>query len=337
MALFLGGMLLHGVAPGPDMIAKKLDLTYMMVWAIVLANVIGGLVAFALAGQLARVVFVRAAILVPIISSVVVIGGVQSSRQWEDLLFLLLVGAIGWVMKHARWSRAPMFLAFILTPLIERYFHISTNLHGAQWAAKPAVAVMLAITALFLLGVAAGHVRKSLRRRVRGSRRFQPTWNLDVAFTLSVLLAAGAGYWSSVTWPYDARLLPQVTCAFTGVTAAAVLFMAWWVPVEPPRAQPAGADDDMHYDLVTDFGGLTPREIVLRALKYLGLLVVFGLLGWMIGILAALPVYILAAMRQQGESWRMSLSVALGTGVVVYVLFRRVLDLAWPPALWPLL
>jgi hypothetical protein len=113
--------------------------------------------------------------------------------------------------------------------------------------------------------------------------------------------------------------------------------MAWWVPVEPSPAAQAGADDDMHYDLVTDFGGLSPREIVLRALKYLALLVAFGLLSWMIGILAALPAYILAAMRQQGESWRMSLAVAVGTGVVVYVLFRRVLDLAWPPALWPLL
>ncbi|MDP1647479.1 MAG: tripartite tricarboxylate transporter permease [Rubrivivax sp.] len=236
MALFLGGMLLHGVAPGPDMLTKHLDMTYLMVWAIVLANIIGGALAYMMAGQLARVVFVRAAILVPMISAVVVVGAVQSSRQWADLLFLLLVGALGWVMKRARWARAPMFLAFILTPLVERYYHISVNLHGAQWATKPAVAVMLALTVLFLLGVALVRIRKTVRRGAAGPRRLRPVWNIDSGFALAVLAAA--------------------------------LASAWWVPVAPPTAT---QHEGMHYDLETDFGGLSKRDIGLRALKYLAL------------------------------------------------------------------
>lgn len=333
MALFLGGMLLHGVAPGPDMLTKKLDLTYLMVWAIVLANIVGGLVAFALAGQLARVVFVRAALLVPLISAVVVVGAVQSSRQWLDLLFLLAVGALGWVMKHARWSRAPMFLAFILTPIVERYFHISTNLHGAAWATKPAVAVMLALTVLFLVGVVGARLRKRLRAPSAGPRRFAPVMDLDAGLALAVIAAALGGLWIATGWPRDAAMLPQVACAFAAATAAVTLLRGWWRPIEPPK-QPLG--DELHFDLETDYAGLTRAQIGLRALKYLALLCGFGLLAWAIGLVAALPVYVLAATRAAGERWRASLLMAVAAGVVAEGLFNRVLQLAWPPALWPL-
>lgn len=332
MALFLGGMLLHGVAPGPDMLTKKLDLSYLMVGAIVMANIVGGVVAFALAGQLARVVFVRAALLVPLISAVVVVGGVQSSRQWLDLVFLLAVGALGWVMKHARWSRAPMFLAFILTPIVERYFHISVNLHGAAWAAKPAVAVMLAITVLFLLGVVGARLRKRMKAPSAGARRFAPVLDLDAGLSLVVLAAALGGLWASTAWSRDAALLPQVACAFAAATALVTLLRGWWRPVAPPP----GTDDELHFDLETDFGDFSRAQIARRALKYLVLLCGFGGLAWVIGVVAALPVYVLLATRLAGERWALSLAMALGMGAVVELLFNRVLQLAWPPALWPL-
>lgn len=333
MALFLGGMLLHGVAPGPDMLTKHLDMTYLMVWAIVLANIIGGVLAYMMAGQLARVVFVRGAILVPMISAVVVVGAVQSSRQWADLLFLLLVGALGWVMKRARWARAPMFLAFILTPLVERCYHISVNLHGAQWATKPAVAVMLALTVLFLLGVALVRIRKTVRRGSAGPRHLRPVWNIDSGFALAVLAAALAGYATSRGWPRDASLLPRVACGFAALMAAAALVSAWWVPVAQPTAT---QHEGMHHDLETDFGGLSRRDIGLRALKYLGLLTGFGALAWVSGLMAALPVYVLLATRAVGERWPLSLVLAVGTCGVIELHFNRVLQLAWPPALWPL-
>lgn len=335
MALFLGGMLLHGVAPGPDMLAKNLDLTYLMIWTIVLANVIGGAVAFGMAGTLARVVFVRAAILVPIISAVLVVGAVQSTRQWEDLLFLLLVGVLGWVMKRARWSRAPMFLAFILAPLLERYFHISTNLHGWQWMLKPAVIVMLAITAVFLIGVAISRVRKMSRESDQvGPRHFRLVWNLDVGFALFVLLCAVGGFLLSTAWPVDARMLPQITVVFAGLMALGAMWTAWWIPVDAARAAAAG--NDVHYDLETDFGGMTLGTIAAKALHYIALLTGFGLLAWIIGVVAALPIYLLVYLLLQREKWWVALVIAVAGGLVAELLFNRLLSLAWPPALWPI-
>lgn len=333
MALFLGGMLLHGVAPGPDMLTKNLDLTYLMIWTIVLANVVGGAVAFMMAGTLAKVVFVRAAILVPVISSVLVVGAVQSTRQWEDLLFLVLVGVLGWVMKRARWSRAPMFLAFILAPLLERYFHISTNLHGWQWMLKPAVAVMLAITVVFLIGVAVTRVRKMVKRRTQGPSHFKPVWNLDVGFAAFVLLLAIGGHVLSMDWPADARMLPQIATAFTGLMALGALWTAWWVPMKP--AESGAVDEDVHFDLETDFGGMTLGQIAAKAMHYIGMLAAFGLLAWVIGVVAALPVYLLVYLLLQREKWWVALLIAAVGGLMAELVFNRLLSLAWPPALWP--
>ena len=41
MAVFLGGMILIGMEPGPSMVGNQLDVTYAIIWSLALANVIG--------------------------------------------------------------------------------------------------------------------------------------------------------------------------------------------------------------------------------------------------------------------------------------------------------
>jgi hypothetical protein len=41
MAVFLGGMVLLGIQPGPSMVGSNLNLTYQIVWSLALANVLG--------------------------------------------------------------------------------------------------------------------------------------------------------------------------------------------------------------------------------------------------------------------------------------------------------
>src|ERR671925_535115 len=54
MAILLGGFVLLGLVPGPDMLSKHLNVTYSMVWTIVLANIVTGVVCFVFLDQLAR-------------------------------------------------------------------------------------------------------------------------------------------------------------------------------------------------------------------------------------------------------------------------------------------
>ena len=41
MALVLAAFVIHGMTPGPEMLKSHLDLTYMLVWGLVVANIVG--------------------------------------------------------------------------------------------------------------------------------------------------------------------------------------------------------------------------------------------------------------------------------------------------------
>ncbi len=342
MALLLAAFLLHGIAPGPTMLSTKLDLTFMMVWAIVVANIVGGILALALARPLSLVVFVRPTILIPVISVVVFIGALQSSRQWEDGLFLLAIGSLGWIMKRARWPRAPMFLAFILAPLIEKYFFISMNIHGWAWTARPAVAVLLAITVAFLIGVAVSRAMKMRRKRKTRTRpSFSPNFSVNSLFTLAVLVMCVVAFVSARAWPYEAAIMPQTVSALGIVSAAFALAGDWIRPIPLSVVEAADkriggeVEEEQHYDLETDFGELPVRQILARGGLYIAFLGVLGLLSWGIGVIAAIPLFLLAYMAAHGERLKIVLTVTVGFWFLAYVLFDRLLQLAWPVPLVP--
>src|SRR5258708_2495905 len=61
MAILLGGFFLLGLVPGPDMLTKHLDVTFSMVWTIVLANIITVALCFLLLNRLAALTAVPGA------------------------------------------------------------------------------------------------------------------------------------------------------------------------------------------------------------------------------------------------------------------------------------
>ncbi|MGJ7459304.1 tripartite tricarboxylate transporter permease [Halomonas sp. RA08-2] len=335
MALLLGAFLLHGIAPGPDMLSRNLDVTYMMVWTIVIANVIGGIFAFGLAKPLSQVVFVRSAILVPLIASVVFVGALQSSRQWEDVIFLVLIGLVGWLMKRVHWPRAPLFLAFILAPLVEQYYFISTNIHGWSWTTRPVVAVLLAITVLFLLGVFVKRMAKLWRKR-RAVVGWSWHWcfNLEAIFTLVVMGVAGYATWLALEWHASAAAMPLAATVLCLISSAVALLSLW---IKPVYAGGTVHEEELHYDLVTDFGELTPAQILWRGARFLGLFAVLGVVSWAIGLMWALPVFLLVYMLVMGEKLKMAVPVALGFWAIAYVLFDKLLKLAWPNPVYDLM
>lgn len=327
MALLLGAMLLHGVAPGPDMLNRDLDLTYLMIWGIVVANVLGGAFALMMARPLSKVVFVRSSILVPIISIVVFIGAVQSTRQWEDGLLLLLIGLVGWIMKRVRWPRAPLFLAFILAPLVETYYFISMNVHGWAWAQRPVVASLLILTALFVLGIIVSRIIKT-RRELKGRPQwvFLPRFNLESVFALVVMAVGVLAYWTASQWNFGAGIMPRVGAALLTLMALFALIGSWIQVVSRDEALP----EDMHFDLDTDFGELSSKQILLRGLGYITLLFVLGGLAMVMGMIYAIPVFLLIYLFIYRESWKIALPVAAGYLLFALVVFDNLLRLAWP-------
>lgn len=160
-AVLLGAFLITGLNPGPDMLTTNLDVTYSMVWIMVLANIVAVTISLLLLRQLVKLTFIRGTWLVPFLLVLLGIGAFTASNNFNDIFVMLAAAALGVVAIHWDWPRVPFLLAVVLGSLAERYLFLSYSLHGWSWLSHPSV---LALAALMLFVVLWSYYR-SLRRR----------------------------------------------------------------------------------------------------------------------------------------------------------------------------
>ena len=336
MALILGAFLIHGLVPGPDMLSKHLDMTFTLVWSVALANLLGAGLCFLFAGQLARIAMVRIGVLAPVVLAFVFIGAFQGSRAWGDIIAVLVFGLLGWVMKRLRWPRPPLMLGFVLGEVVERYMYISYQLYEWSWLTRPVVMVMLVIA---MYGIVRPIARDRAARRRAGQtmkRTFgfrREKLNGDFAFNAILLVIFINTLIISSQWDEGARLVPEVIgwlgTFFVGLRIALDLF---YLPVQEPgsAAAPAG----FHFDNVMDYGDLTQSEIHRRGAVYFAWCVGFLLIGQVIGLLPAILVFLILYLKLGSrESWLVTLGVSLPLWTFCYVLFHKILHIAWPQSL----
>jgi hypothetical protein len=337
----MGAFLTQGISPGPKLLTTQLDITFTLVWSLALANVLGAAICFLAANQLAKMVMIRAGVLVPCVVAISFVGAYQGSRAFGDLVVLLAFGAVGWTMKRFGWARAPLILGFILGKLIEKYLLISIGRYGLEWLERPAVLAILAITALILARPLFGI---ALRRWRGGSE--EPTVPPAVTaaaaavspvdrivgpalWALAALAFAGA-LWSATDWRPAARLMPQ-TAAAAGLLVIAI--GAAMAGLGAARGRPIGA--------------ARARSEIKGALEGLTDAVVYGRLAvqvlWLVGLLAgvhligmmpALGLFMLLYMTIEGRTrLGTALLIVLPLWAGMYVLFVKLLHVPWPPSL----
>jgi Tripartite tricarboxylate transporter TctB family len=126
------------------------------------------------------------------------------------------------------------------------------------------------------------------------------------------------------------------------VTSAGVLFSLWRRPEQIASTAPEKIqvveiipeESDMIYDVSTDFTGLDPKTIGLRGLRCLLLLMLFFGLSYLVGIIAATPLFLMIYLISHRESWKLAVPISVIFTCVMYLFFEYFLRLAWPvPAL----
>lgn len=148
MALLLGGFILIGIEPGIQMISTDLDLVYVMIWSVALANIVGAGTCVVLAGQIAKLTTIRYALVAPFMFALIYFAAFQATRHWGDLILLTILGTLGVYMKRFGWPRPALLIGFVLGPLVEQNVYVATSVHGWSLLEKPIVILLLVLTAL---------------------------------------------------------------------------------------------------------------------------------------------------------------------------------------------
>ena len=138
MAILLSVFLLKGLVPGPAMLTRNLDVTYSMVWVIVISNLIAVGVAFLFLDRLARLTHVKATRLVPFLLVLTAFGAYTAHNNLADIVLMLAATAVGVAAIRWDWPRAPLLLALVLGDIAERYLFLSYSLLRMGVADAPA-------------------------------------------------------------------------------------------------------------------------------------------------------------------------------------------------------
>lgn len=172
MALFLGALMIFGIEPGPQLLTRNLDLVFVIIWSLAIANVLGTLICLVLSRPIARLTFVPFHYIAPFIIVIVVLGAWQETRHWGDLVFLIAFGVLGWIMKRTGMPRPPLLIGFILSTLAERYLWMSYNLYDWEWLYRPGVLIIAAVSlALLIAGARIKHSAQHVAHDEAGKER----------------------------------------------------------------------------------------------------------------------------------------------------------------------
>lgn len=120
-AIVLGGLMIHGVVPGPQMFATNGDLIYAMVAAMLIASVaIFALQYFAI-HFFVRMLSIPKNILLSIVACLCVVGAYADNNRIFDVYAILLFGVLGYVFRKLDIPTTPFMLGFILENYMETY------------------------------------------------------------------------------------------------------------------------------------------------------------------------------------------------------------------------
>jgi TctA family transporter len=151
MALLLGAFLIFGLQPGPEFLAKHMDLALGLALILAIANVGSSVLMFALSNFLTYITRIPGHILAPILLVLVVIGAYAAENNIGDVAFVFILGALGVAMERFGYNRPALLLGFVLGELLERNLEISLAAYGPFFFLRPiSLAIIVAALACML-------------------------------------------------------------------------------------------------------------------------------------------------------------------------------------------
>jgi len=133
MAVLFGGLLIHGIQPGPLLIQKHPDLF----WGVVMSMYVGNIMLLALnlplIGMWVKILKVPYTILFPLILLFCLIGVYSVNNSIIDIYVMILFGIVGYVMQKFGFEPAPLVLAYVLSPMLETAVRQSLSISGGSF------------------------------------------------------------------------------------------------------------------------------------------------------------------------------------------------------------
>jgi putative tricarboxylic transport membrane protein len=174
IAILLGAFMIHGIQPGPMLIAKYPDLFWGTIMSMYVGNAMLLVLNLPLIGIWVKVLKVPYPILFPLILLFCLVGVFSLNYSKVEVALMIGFGVFGYLARKFQFEMAPLVLALVIGPMMESKLRLSLVIsHGSPWIfiEKPISAVFLLISLVLLISPMIskiGRRRQKLQELVEG-------------------------------------------------------------------------------------------------------------------------------------------------------------------------
>ena len=154
-AILLGGLLIHGLQPGPLLFQQNTEMVYTIMGSMFVSNVFMFLFMLVAVKHIAKLASLPRSLLMPVILVFCIIGSFALSTRMFDVWTMIFFGLLGFAFERMKIPLAPFVIGFILAPIAEE--NLQAGLMASSGSFLPLiqrpVSLIFVVTSLLLLTV----------------------------------------------------------------------------------------------------------------------------------------------------------------------------------------
>lgn len=168
-ALMMGAMTLHGLTPGPKLFIEQLDLTYAIIFGLLIAQVFMLFLAVYSGNMFSKILNLPTTILVPCVAIFCVVGSYAVRNTLFDVFFMIACGMIGYLMKKNDYPVIGVVLGLVLGPMADREFILTSIRYKEDYSIFFTRPISIGILVLIALAVIFPLIQKMWRKKKGGN------------------------------------------------------------------------------------------------------------------------------------------------------------------------
>ncbi len=167
IAMIFAALMIQGITPGPFLITEHPDVFWGVIASMYLGNVMLLVLNLPLVGLWVQMLRVPYGILAPVIVLFTTVGVYSVQNQIFDVYSMLFFALVGYGIRKLKFDPAPLPLAFVLGPMVERSLRQSLLISGGDptiFVSRPISGTLIGIMVLLIVGQAFLSLRKKVRK-----------------------------------------------------------------------------------------------------------------------------------------------------------------------------
>lgn len=131
-AVLMGGLIIQGLQPGPELFTRYAPMTYTFFAGFVLVQFFMLVIGLIGCRGFAEISRLSDAVLIPVVAVLCVVGSYAIHKNFVDVVVMFIFGMIGYLVRKLDLNAAAIVLALILGPIGETGLRRSLVLSGGN-------------------------------------------------------------------------------------------------------------------------------------------------------------------------------------------------------------